>query len=59
MECNENCGCETKINRNIDDIKLIWKEIDSMKKWVIGGMAALLLEAVVFIGNIAFQHLVK
>ena len=56
MECTENCGCKEKINRNKDDIQLIWKEINAMKKWVIAGMCGLIAEILIVVVNIALGN---
>lgn len=45
------------IERNGDDIQQLWAEVNAMKKWVITGMAAVLLNLFIFIGNIIYTKM--
>lgn len=47
--CMDHKDHQTRIKRNEDDIQRIWKEINAMKKWVIGGMSGLLIQIIVII----------
>lgn len=51
--CNEHKEHIFRLKRNEDDIQLVWKEINGMKKWVIAGMSGLLIEIVVLVVSIA------
>jgi hypothetical protein len=50
---NEHCF---RLKANEESVQSLWKEINGMKKWVIGGMAGLLIQVVVFIGGLLFKH---
>lgn len=44
VDCPFHVAHYDKIKRNEQDIKEVWKEITTMRTWVICGMSALLLQ---------------
>lgn len=55
-KCNDHNEHCFRLKSNEDSVLSLWKEINAMKKWVIGGMAGLLIQVVVFIGGLLFRH---
>lgn len=42
-DCPKNCGCKGMIIRNKDDIQILFKAVNTIKNWVIAGMATLVI----------------
>ena len=48
-KCGEHSGVCERMRNAEQNIEKIWKAIDAMRAWVMAGMGALLIQAVVFI----------
>jgi hypothetical protein len=53
--CLEHKMCMQMIQRNEDDIQILWKEINNMKKLAITTMIAVIIQMFVFVGNIVYN----
>lgn len=50
--CDEHKECKSRIDRNENDIQSIWKEVNTMKMFVIGGMLSVALQLIIFVGRL-------
>lgn len=59
MDCPEKCGCDTRITRNEEDIKQLWKSINRMIGWVITSSGAVIVFVLTilinFLSNTVFK----
>jgi len=55
-DCTAHSGHEARIMSNETNKKDVWKAIDAMRNWVVGGMAALILAALAFVLDIVSKR---
>lgn len=48
-KCQDHTGHSARIVNTETNIEKLWKEVNSMKKWVIAGMGGLIVELIIVI----------
>lgn len=51
-QCLHHEGHEARIDNNEKNIQDLWKGLNEMKRWIIGGMGSTIIAMAVFIANI-------